>query len=126
MLIKRKWLLIVIALIILIGAGVEICSCNTTQNPDREVAHALGLSLREFEIIDTAVRECFIEEFAFLQDYPDFPIRYERYEKLEDNSNPIVIKAYGIFQLPSPSVTFGFRDGKTYIIATEFNPAGDS
>jgi len=32
MLIKRSWLLIVIALIILIGAGLEICSCNIFKN----------------------------------------------------------------------------------------------
>ena len=126
MLTKRSWFLIGITLILLLGAGLAIISCNIFGNQSHKQAAALGLTPSEFATLDTSVRECFIEEFAFLQDYPDFPIYYERVSELEDKPGLTVIKAYGRFQLPSPSVTFGFYGGKTYLIETEFNPASDS
>ncbi|MEA3312439.1 MAG: hypothetical protein U9Q76_09515 [candidate division WOR-3 bacterium] len=93
---------------------------------EMEQAEALGLTPEEFAAFDAAVREHFCEKYPALQDWLDFPILYERKPKLEDKPGLRVIKAYGRFESPSPTVTFGFHNGEIYVISEELEPAGDA
>jgi hypothetical protein len=117
-LIKRKWLLIVIALIVLISGGLGIYSCNTTPNPDREVASALGLSLREFRILDEEVHEYLYEKYPFLRD-TQFGISYERVDAKVEGTPPesLIIDAYSTFRDPPVVVRAAFYDGNAEIIS---------
>lgn len=91
----------------------------------QEWADYLGLTLEEFTIVSTSVREYLYQEYGFLRE-TKFGISYTRVDiKIEDvPTEAIVIKAYPTFRTPPPIITVALHQGKADIISEEIPQNG--
>ena len=81
-------------------------------------AYALGLTLEEFEVLDSSIHQYLYAQYPFLRK-TQFEVRYEKVNTEIENfpQGTLVIDAYTTFRTPPVVVRAAFYEGQAYIIS---------